>query len=41
MLESELNDEEKAEYKIIYGNTCSFLIQEKLQQWGGKRHLKI
>ena len=34
-----LAGKEKTEYKTIYDNTYTFLIQ-KLQHWG-KRHLKI
>ena len=37
---TELASEEKTEYKTICCNTCTFLIQKKLQQCI-KRHLKI
>ena len=29
----------KKQYKIIYDNKCTFLIQKKSQEWG-KKHLK-
>ena len=32
--ETELAGEEKTEYKTIYDDACTFLIQKKLQQWG-------